>query len=119
MSDTVQFTVDLTIEEGRLAAFEETARAMVAGIEKEPGALAYDWYLSDDRKRCRLIELYADADAVLAHLTGPVVNQLVPKILETSRLDALEVYGDPGPKAAEILAGFGATIFQPWHRLAR
>ena len=63
----VRFTVELTIREGSFAAFESIAQTMIACTQKEPGALGYEWHLSDDRKRCRLLETYADADAVLAH----------------------------------------------------
>jgi len=75
--------------------------------------------LSGDRKHCRLVENYNDADAVLAHMTGAVVRELVPKLLEVSSLKRFEVYGDPGPKAAEALAGVGAEIFQFWEGLGR
>jgi hypothetical protein len=66
-----------------------------------------------------LLETYVDANAVLAHITGPVVQQLVPKLLETASLNHFEVYGDPGPKAAEMLAGVGAEIFPLWRGLSR
>lgn len=116
---TVRFNVNLTIHDGKLDAFQAIAQTMIAGTQKEPGALAYEWHLSSDRKRCRLLETYADADAVLAHINGPVVRQLVPKLLQTSSLDRFEVYGDPGLKAAEMLAGVGAEIFPLWHGLSR
>jgi len=67
---TVRLAVDLTIKEGMLEAFEGVARTMVAGSHKEPGTLEYDWFLSADRKKCRLLELYTDANAVLAHFNG-------------------------------------------------
>jgi quinol monooxygenase YgiN len=113
----VRFTVDLAINEGKFDQFESIAQAMIAGTLKEAGALGYDWFLSADRKRCRLIETYEDANAVLAHCTGPVVQQLVPKILETSSIAGFEVYGDPGPEAAKMLAGVGAEIFGFWRGL--
>lgn len=115
----VRFLVDLTIHEGKLSLFEGIAREMVAGSEHEAGTLGYEWFVSDDRRRCRLIETYLDSDAVLAHLTGPVVQQLVPKLLEHSKLDRFQVYGDPGPQAAVMLAGFGAEIFQRWWAFSR
>ena len=80
-AQTVYFKVDFTIHEGKLAVFEETAKAMIAGTWKEPGALGYEWYLAGDGKSGRLIETF-------------------------------EVYGDPGPQANAILAGFGAAIFE-------
>jgi quinol monooxygenase YgiN len=109
---TVYLAVDLTINEGKLDAFEGIARAMVAGSQKEPGTLGYEWFLSADRKRYRLLETYTDADAVLAHFTGPVVQELVPKLLGTASVAGFEVYGEPGPKVREMLSGFGAEIFE-------
>jgi quinol monooxygenase YgiN len=116
---TVRSNVDLTIQEGKLDAFQAVAQTMIAGTQKEPGAVGYDWCLSSDRKRCRIVETYADQNAVLAHLTSPVVQELVPKLLQTATLNRFEVCGDPGPKATEILAGVGAEIFPIWRGLNR
>jgi quinol monooxygenase YgiN len=119
MKHMVRFTVDLTINEEKFNEFEGIARTMIAGSQKEPGTLGYDFFLSGDRRRCRLVEAYADADAVLAHATGPVVQELVPMLLETSSLSGFEVYGDPGPEAAQMLKGLGAEIFELWGGLSR
>jgi len=119
MNQTVYFVLDLAIQEGKVDAFESIAQAMIAGTQKETGALAYEWYYSADRKRCRLIETYRDADAVLAHVTGSVVLQLVPKLIAVSSISRFEVYGDPGPKAAATLRVAGAEIFEFRHGLSR
>jgi quinol monooxygenase YgiN len=118
-AQTVHFIVDLTIHEGNLAAFEQTAKAMISGTKKEQGALGYEWYMSGDRKSCRLLETYANADAALAHCTGPVVRDLVPKLLESASVAAFEVYGDPGPQVSDMLAGFGAAMFEFRNGLGR
>jgi quinol monooxygenase YgiN len=115
----VRFTVDLTINAGKFDKFESIVQAMLAATEKEPGTLGYDWCLSGDRTRCRLLETYVDANAVLAHMTGPAVRELVPKLLEVSSVNSFEVYGNPGPEAAQALAGFGAEIFELWQGLSR
>ena len=114
MKQTVRLNVALTVHDGKLAAFEEIATAMVNGTQKEPGTLAYDWHFSADRKHCRLIETYVNADALLAHIKGPVVQQLVPKMVEVSRIDRFEVYGNPGPEATSMLTRFGAQIYSDW-----
>jgi hypothetical protein len=49
---------------------------------------------------------------VLAHFNGPVVQVLVPRFLGTASLAGFEVYGNPGAKAKEMLAGFGAEVFE-------
>ncbi len=114
----VHLLVELTIHEGELEVFEGIAREMIAGSRSEPGTLGYEWYLTSDRKRCRLLESYASADDLLAHLAGPVVQQLVPKLAQHVTIDSFEVYGDPGPQAAAMLAQFGATIFEHWGGLS-
>ena len=118
-NETVRLAVDLRISDGKFGAFESVAQAMVAGSQAEAGTVTYSWYLSADRKRCRLIEVYPDSNAVIAHFSGPVVTDLVPKLLETAQLTDFEVYGDPNPEAAAILAGFGAEVFKPWQGFSR
>jgi len=118
-AETVHFLVSLKIHEGELAAFEEAAKKMAAGTSKEPGALGYEWYYGADGKSCRLLETYANAAAALAHCTGPVVRDLVPKLLELASVSSFEVYGDPGPEARAMLAGFGAAFFEFRHGLGR
>ena len=108
---TVYFLVTFTVHEGKLAAFEETVKAIVAGTRKEPGALGYEWYLGGDGKTYRLVETYADAQAAQAHMANPVVRELIPKLLESASLSSFDVYGDPGPETKKTLAGFGAAFY--------
>ena len=115
----VHLLVELTIHEGKLDVFESIAREMIAGSRSEPGTLGYEWYLTSGRKRCRLLESYASADDLLAHFTGPVVQQLVPKLAEHVTIDSFEVYGDPGPQAVAMLTRIGAEIFTNWCGFSR
>jgi len=64
-----------------------------------------------------LLETYKTANAALARCNGPAAHGLVPKLLEASTITSFEVYGDPGPEAAKILAGVGAKILPLWHGL--
>jgi hypothetical protein len=40
-------------------------------------------------------------------MTGSVVQVYIPKMLEVSSINRFEVYGDPGPEAAHMLAKVG------------
>ncbi len=115
----VHLLVEATIHDGQFAAFESVAREMVAGTQAEPGALGYEFYISSDRKRCRLLETYSGGDALLAHFNGPVVQQLVPRMLECVTIDRFEAYGDPGPLMSAPLANFGTQVFAYWGGLNR
>jgi quinol monooxygenase YgiN len=115
---TVYFAVSFDINDESLDAFKEVGQAMIGATQKEPGALGYEWHFSDDHKHCRLLETYVDQAAVLAHINGEAVK-LIPKLLESSTVSGFEVYGDPGPEAAQTLKGFGAKIFDRWQGLRR
>jgi quinol monooxygenase YgiN len=116
---TVYLIVDLNINAGKLDAFKGLAQTMTDVSQKESGTLGYEWYFSADSKRCRLVETYVDAGAVLAHFMGPAVQELVPKLVEVASVSSFEIYGDPGPKVTEMVAGFGAEIFSFWQGLER
>lgn len=115
----VHFLIDLTIHDAKRQELEDVVNSMLEGTGKEPGALGYEWFLSADGKRCRLLETYADANAVQAHLSGPVVQKLVPKLLEVSSITRFEVYGVPDAAAVAALEGLGAEMFRYWKELGR
>ncbi len=115
----IHFLIDLDIHDGKHPEFDEVVQQMTDGTGDEPGALGYEWFLSADGTRCRLLETYADASAVAAHLASHVVQQLVPKLLEFSTIRRFEVYGMPDAPAVAALEYFGAEIFPGWKGLAR
>jgi len=119
LEKVVRLSVEATIHDGAKDAFEAAAKAMTAASEAEPGTLGYEWFFSADRKQCRLLETYADAGAVEAHFRGPVVTELVPKMIPLCTIDRFEVYGDPGPQVSAIAGTFGARIFNYWVGLSR
>src|SRR5436190_10209046 len=115
----IYFIVDLTIADGKLEEFQATAAEMVAGTQQEPGALAYEFYLNADEGQCRLIEIYADSAAALAHTKGRVVQALVPKLLGVSTLAGFSVYGDVDAELSALLKQLGAELLQAWQGFNR
>src|SRR5579863_220618 len=119
MSKQVLLNVSLAVHDGKLNEFQGIAREMVEASRKKPGTLGYEFYMSSDGKRCQLVETYVDADAVLAHFAGAAVQQGVPRMLTTVNVTGFHVYGDPGPRARQVMSGFGAEVFTYWHGLGR
>ena len=117
MDHRIHFVLDLAIHPDKLQEFETVVNAMTAGTACEPGALAYEFYMSSDNAHCRLFETYADAAAVHAHITGHVVQQLVPKMLQLCTLERFEVYGETDAGSADRLRAIGARIYRHWNGL--
>ena len=114
VEQVVRLTVSVTVNDGQLEAFKTIAKDMTAGSQAEPDTLGYEWFAGNDGNSFRLVETYKDAKAVEAHFTGPVVQQLVPRLAALVTVNSMEFYGDPGPKVSEMAAGFGAVTFQYW-----
>ena len=114
VEQVVRLTINFKVNEEQLQEFKSIAKSMTTASAAEPGTLGYEWFAASDGKRFRLVETYVDAAAVEAHFMGLAVQQWVPKLAATCSVDGFEIYGDPGPKVAEMAGGFGAVIFQYW-----
>ncbi len=116
----IRLLVDIDIHQGKFTEFEAIAKKMVAVSEQEPGAIAYHFLLSDDRKRCRLVEGYTDVAAITAHFAGPAVQQFVPQLTQVATPTRMEIYGDPGPQVTAMASSaFGAQVFTTWEGFDR
>lgn len=96
------------VHEGQLEEFKGIARALLEGVRsKDPGTLAYDWYLDDASRRCVVHEQYADSEAGIAHIEN--AGALLGMLARTVNVVAVEAYGDPTPEARAAFARIGAT----------
>ena len=70
-----------TVHAGKEAEFRALAEECFARVvTNEPGTVGYEWFLSDDDRECLTIDVYADADALRAHMAnaGPVMARIIP-----------------------------------------
>ncbi len=114
VEQVVRLTVNFVVSGEQLEEFKSIAQAMTAVSRAEPGTLGYEWFASADGKRFRLVETYVDSSAIEAHFMGAAVQQWVPRLVAVCKVDGFEIYGDPGPKVAEMAGGNGAVVFQYW-----
>ena len=109
MSDAVHWLLALDIKEGELGNFKALVKEMVDATKtNEPGALIYEWFVSDDEKTCHIYERYADSAATMVHLAafGQNFAERFMGVLEPVQL---VVYGNPSDEVRAALAGFGAV----------
>ena len=88
---TLFVRVALTVQDGKQAEFEETAKALVAQADKEDGTLAYRWF-SDAPGSYTVLEEYADADASSDH--NKAGRELLAKLNTVATITSLDVYGE-------------------------
>ena len=106
----IGYVVEWTIGDGETEKFKEMASGFVGSVQNdEPNTVTYQWYLSDDGKKCLLHEAFTDSDALLQHLAN--VGPTLPDLLALAPITRVEVFGTPSVEAREALDGLGAAYF--------
>ena len=98
--------------------FKQVVAPLVAATKQEPGALAYEYNVSDDRTTVHILEHYRDSDAVVSHVTQ-TFSTFAERFSALATVASFVVYGIPGPAARKILDGFGATYMTPFDGFTR
>lgn len=77
----------------------------------EPGTLAYDWYVADDKANGKLFEAYKNPKAFREHLLGPVFKEIGPKFQKSITWLSIESFG---PLPDEFHRILGAVPYTNW-----
>lgn len=97
------------IAPGNLTEFKQVAAEALELTIPEPGTLHYDWFFSEDETKCVVREIYADSDAMLAHLGN--VGDLLGRLIELGGGLDPEGFGSPSAELAEAIAPFNPTLY--------
>ncbi len=117
-NETIFYTVEFNINEGKLDAFTTLAKECIEAVKSnEPDMKSYEWFFNAEKTACFVNEYHTNSESMLAHLE--VVGPLLGKILEISKLARLDVFGNPNDKATEALKGLGANINNHWDGFTR
>ena len=107
MTNNIYWTISTTVKEGRLAGLKEHFAKMIATTSTEPGALSYDFWLSEDETRVHIHERYVDNDATVAHVQN--VGEHLGPFLDAVEMDPLVILGPVNDEVKAIFDGFGAS----------
>jgi quinol monooxygenase YgiN len=109
VSDTVSWIVELAIKPGQLDAFRALVNDMVAATQAdEPGALNYEWFISEDGHRCHIYERYADSAAVMTHMGN--VAAFGERWAATVEITGGTTYGRPSDEVRGIVTQMGPVM---------
>jgi quinol monooxygenase YgiN len=116
----VQFWIEWTIGDGNLDTFRSHVIEGNRRVrDEEPGAVSVRAFFSEDGTKCHLYECYEDSEAAMAHATGGVVAEMIPKFMALAEMTRLEVHGDVSHELAELLNAFGGLVFAEGDGFAR
>ena len=105
-SDPIIFYLDLKVKNNSVN-IEEFLDGVVKSVnETEPGTMLYEYYLSEDKKKVSLIEIYkTDADAVI-HMKNFLAAPHSGPFLESFEIESFKVMGNSSNELKEILNDF-------------
>ena len=105
-SDQIIFYLDLNVINNSVNIKEFLDGVVKSVNETEPGTMLYEYYLSEDKKKVSLIEIYkTDADAVI-HMKNFLAAPHSGPFLETFEIESFKVMGNSSNELKEILNDF-------------
>jgi len=109
---------EIAIPEGKLDEFKRLAAEIIDEVEaNEPDTLSYEWFISNDERKCYVIQRYRDSEAVLAHLGN--IAHLSGRLHEVAPLTGLTIFGSPSAELREALDRVGPRVFEHWNGVTR
>jgi len=113
MSDAISWVLAVDVKDGKLEEYSSLMEEMVASTTEESGALAYEWFVSDDGGQVHIYERYADNAATMVHM-GNFGAQFADRFFGCIEPIGMWVYGEVNDEVRETLAPAGAVFLGPF-----
>jgi quinol monooxygenase YgiN len=108
----MHFRAEIIIEEGKIEEYKKLVEEMSRVVEaNEPDTINYQFYLNRDETKCIVHETYVNSEAALAHNSGIASQTILPKICSVSRINRIDVYGNPSKELQKALTSFSPQIY--------
>jgi quinol monooxygenase YgiN len=98
---SIYFRVEVKVNDGKIAEFEQVAKALVAGTADEPGTLSYRLF-SDAPGNYTFIEEYVDAAGSAAH--GKAARELLGRLGAVGEITRFEIFGGEADGVEQVAA---------------
>lgn len=108
-SDPIVYVDQSTVRGGKLDDLKAAMEELSGFVEAhEPEILAYNVYFSADGDRMTVMHMHADSASLEFHME--IAGPKFPPIGEFIRLEAIDVYGQPGEDIVERLREKAAVL---------
>ena len=118
MNEQVSWVFEVAVKPGKIDAFRTLMEEMVESTRAEPGAVVYEWFVSDDESVVILYERYADSAAVLTH-SAAFQAKFAGRFLELVDPVKFTVLGTLNDEAKAALSRPGRVFLEPFGGFAR
>jgi quinol monooxygenase YgiN len=108
MREDIYWVCVFSIEQANFEKFQSVVAPLVEETKKEPGSLAYEYFVTKDKTAVHIIEHYRNSSAVVSHVQG-TFSKFAEPFTAIASVQSFLVYGTPNAEAQAILDGFGAT----------
>ncbi len=109
MSKSIFLIVESEIAPGKLAELKDVISRVVAHVKAtEPNTLLYSWYINEAETELRVVEQYADSDAVLFH--GQNYASFAKELADLRTVKRMTVCGEVSKPLKDALSKVGAEF---------
>jgi quinol monooxygenase YgiN len=105
MTQPIVFISHSSIRDGQAEGFRAFIRGGAPALQADkPGTVAFLAYLDEDATEASIVHVFANADAMNAHLEG--VQERSEEADAFIRTTAYEIYGSPEPQVVQMMRAF-------------
>lgn len=106
-TNPIIFYLDLDVAEGKSEGIEEFVDYLVAAVkETEPKTMYYKYWISENKKKVSLIEMYHSNEDAIFHMNAFAEAPHRDKFLETFIVNNFQVLGDTNAELKDVMAAY-------------
>ena len=106
-TNPIIFYLDLDVAEGKSEDVDEFVDYLVAAVkETEPKTMYYKYWISEDKKKVSLIEMYHSNKDAIFHMNAFAEAPHRDKFLETFIVTNFQVLGDTNEELKDVMAAY-------------
>ena len=106
-TNPIIFYLDLDVAEGKSEGVDEFVDYLVAAVkETEPKTMYYKYWISEDKKKVSLIEMYHSNEDAIFHMNAFAEAPHRDKFLETFIVTNFQVLGNTNAELKEVMAEY-------------
>ena len=106
-TNPIIFYLDLDVAEGKSEGVDEFVDYLVAVVkETEPKTMYYKYWISEDKKKVSLIEMYHSNEDAIFHMNAFAEAPHRDKFLETFIVTNFQVLGNTNAELKEVMAEY-------------